>query len=455
MTRLHLDDTSRSLRCRLSPPQAPCLGPNRPSTRPSTRVLPATLWAGAIAALAALQACGPGTEPGPAPHRLAPGSWRATLASPGGAITFGLDVEESEGGLRAVLVNGEERQPAGLIEAEGDGEQLRFQLPPYRSAIVATPDPDGRGLTGYWERDLGEGPTPLLPFAAVAGTDTRPPAQPDAAAQDRISGRWRVRFEGDEQDAVGLFEVAPHGRASGTFLTTLGDYRYLNGWFDGEALRLGCFDGAHAFLFEARLDREGGLRGDFWSRDSFHTTWTATRDDEAGLPDDFELTRWTEGEDLKELAFPDVNGETQSLGELLPAESAGLLVVFGTWCPNCNDLTKTLVRLQGRHPDLRIVGLAFELGTDPAKHREAVRGYVAHHGIKYPVLVGGSASKTLASEALPIVDRVRAYPTTVFLARGRRPTAVHTGFSGPATGQRHEALVDRFESEIEALIGAR
>ena len=406
-----------------------------------------------MCALGALIGCGPTPEPPATGSSLAPGSWRATLASPGGAITFGLDLEESEEGLRAVLVNGSERQPAGVLEAAG--EQIRFKIPPYRSALVATPDPDGRGLTGYWERDVGEGPVPLMPFAAVAGTDARPPARPDPAAQEALSGRWRVRFEGDGEDAIGLFEVAPTGRASGTFLTTLGDYRYLNGWFDGEALRLACFDGAHAFLFEARLGVGGDLSGDFWSRDSFHTTWTATRDETARLPDDFALTRWTEGEDLDGLGFPDLNGEPRALSELLPADSPGLLVIFGTWCPNCNDLTETLVELQRRHPSLHIVGLAFELGADPAKHREAVRGYIAHHGITYPVLLGGSASKALASEALPILDCVRAYPTTVFLAKDRRPTAVHTGFSGPATGQRYEALVERFESEIESLIGSR
>ncbi len=449
MTRLHPDDTSWSLAPSSRASQAPCLGPSRPSAR----VGPATLWVGAIAALGALHGCGDPPEPSPSTRPLAPGAWRATLASPGGAITFGLDLEESEGGLRAVLVNGAERQPAGLLEEAG--EQVRFELPPYRSAVVATPDPDGRGLTGYWERDVGEGPVPLLPFAAVAGTDARPPALPDATTPGRLSGTWRVRFEGDEDDAIGLFQVEATGRASGTFLTTLGDYRYLSGWFDGAALRLACFDGAHAFLFEASLNDAGDLSGDFWSRDSFHTTWTATRDEGAKLPDDFTLTRWAEGEDLEALTFPDVEGERRTLGELLPAESAGLLVVFGTWCPNCNDLTATLVELQRRYPDLRIVGVAFELGSDPVKHREAVRGYIDHHGIEYPVLIGGSASKALASEALPILDRVRAYPTTVFLERGRRPAAVHTGFSGPATGQRYEALVARFESEIQTLIGSR
>lgn len=409
-----------------------------------------------IAALGALNGCGPAQEAPPAPSPLATGPWRATLASPGGAITFGLDLVESSEGLRAVLVNGEERRPAGLVEEAGD--RIRFELPPYRSAVVATRDADGRGLTGYWERDVGEGSVPLLPFAAVAGTDTRPPAHPDAAHIQQLSGRWRVRFEADEEDeedAIGLFHVAPTGRASGTFLTTLGDYRYLSGWFDGEALRLACFDGAHAFLFEARLGGDGQLKGDFWSRDSFHTTWTAAPDETAQLPDDFALTRWSEGADLDELAFTDVQGASRTLGSLLPSDRPALLVVFGTWCPNCNDLTETLVELDRRYPALQIVGVAFELGTDPARHRDAVRGYIEHHQIEYPVLLGGSASKQAATDALPILDRVRAYPTTVFLAPGGRPTAVHTGFSGPATGDRYGALRQRFESEIESILDSR
>lgn len=447
MRRPPTTDIFRSNHPRSCPPQHPLTAPRRlPGGGP-----PAVILGAALGLMGTIWGCAP--APDQESGALVPGPWRATLASPGGAIPFGLDLVQTEEGLQAVLVNGEERRPAGIVEQAG--ERVRFELPPYRSAVVATLDDDGRGLAGYWERDAGEGPLPLLPFAAVAGTDSKPPAKPDPATVDLLTGRWRVRFDGDEEDAVGLFEVAPTGRASGTFLTTLGDYRYLSGWFDGEALRLGCFDGAHAFLFEARLGEGGRLTGDFWSRDSFHTTWVGDRDDGATLPDDFALTRWTEGQDLGGLVFPDVDGERRSLAELLPPDSPGLLVVFGTWCPNCNDLTEALVGLHRRHPALSIAAIAFELGSDPAKHREAVLDYVDHHGIDYPVVLGGSASKAAASEALPILDRVRAYPTTVFLAPGGRATAVHTGFSGPATGKRHRALLERFESEIESLTGPR
>lgn len=447
MRRPPATDISRSTAPRSQVPQPPLSAPPRAPRGGS----PAVILGGVLCLLGTVGGCAP--VPDRESGALVPGPWRATLATPGGAIPFGLDLVRSGDGLQAFLVNGEERRPAGLVERLGD--RVRFELPPYRSAVVATLDDDGRGLAGYWERDAGEGPVPLLPFAAVAGTDSKPPATPDPASVGLLTGRWRVHFDGDEEDAVGLFEVAPTGRASGTFLTTLGDYRFLSGWFDGEALRLGCFDGAHAFLFEARLGEGGQLTGDFWSRDSFHTTWVGDRDDGATLPDDFALTRWTEGQALGGLVFSDLDGERRSLAELLPSDSPGLLVVFGSWCPNCNDLTEVLVDLQRRHPALQIAAIAFELGSNPTKHREAVRQYVDHHGIEYPVVLGGSASKSVATEALPILDRVQAYPTTVFLAPGARVTAVHTGFSGPATGRRHAALLERFESEIESLVSPR
>lgn len=397
-----------------------------------------------------LHAC---SEAEPQPEAaLATGPWRAVLSSPGGPLTFGMELApEGPGDLRLTLVNGEERRDAGLVQRDGDA--ISVEIPPYRSRLVATVTDGGEGLEGRWDRDRGAGHEELLAFAAVAGPvpdrgDLLSPEDTDA-----LTGRWSVRFEDDEDLAVGVFEARADGTARGTFLTTLGDYRYLDGRFDGSRLHLSCFDGAHAFLFSAALENET-LRGDFWSRDSYHTTWTSTKDAGAALPDDFALTRWTGGEDaLASLSFPDVDGTSRRLDDPTFAGDARLLVVFGSWCPNCNDLSEYLVELDARYERLSILGLAFEYGDDPVTQRAAVRDYLAHHGASYPALVCGTVNKEKASAALPILDRVRAYPTTVFMDGRGRVSAVHTGFSGPATGERHQRLRERFESEIESLLG--
>lgn len=387
---------------------------------------------------------------------LVAGAWRASLASPGGPLTFGLDLApDGDGRLRAVLVNGEERRRAGRVNPIPGG--VVVELPPYRARLVAESADDGRSLVGRWERDGGNGFETVLPFAAVvddASDRGSAATQSDAGHADLVSGRWRVQFDGDEHHAVGEFDVDDSGLATGTFLTTLGDYRYLAGRLDGERLMLSCFDGAHAFLFVATLTPGATptLHGDFWSRDSYHTTWTATPDANAELPDDFALTEWTGGVELGELSFPDLAGEVRSLDAPEFQAPARLLVVFGTWCPNCNDLTEYLVELRSRYANLSIVGIAFERGDDPAAHARAVRDYMDHHGADWPVLLGGGLDKTSASAALPVLDRVRAYPTTAFMDENGDVSAVHTGFSGPATGARYDRLRQRFESEIETLM---
>ena len=81
-----------------------------------------------------------------------------------------------------------------------------------------------------------------------------------------------------------------------------------------------------------------------------------------------------------------------------------------------------------------------------------VRAYIKKQRIGYPVLVGGISDKAAASKAFPALDRVRSYPTTIFLDRNGKVRAVHTGFSGPATGDAHRRLRQRFEEIVEELI---
>ena len=51
-----------------------------------------------------------------------------------------------------------------------------------------------------------------------------------------------------------------------------------------------------------------------------------------------------------------------------------------------------------------------------------------------------------------VTDFAEAYPTTVFLHRDGRVKAVHSGFSGPATGESYIELRRKFEGLIEELL---
>lgn len=414
------------------------------------------------------------------------GSFRAWVEGRGGEVPFGLhfsrdlhsssevpsssDPSSSAGHsssdderLHAWIENGLERVEVARVEETEDGATLHFD--PYESRIELQWDETGTRLIGAWIRDRGDANPDRLPFGAVPGTDRRFP--PSDAASDEggghgaedIAGTWRVQFQRESEHAVGVFAPDPrHGAGPtdvvGTFLTTLGDYRYLAGSYEDGLLRLSVFDGAHAFLFAARTREDGSLSGDFWSRDSWHDTWTATREEGVALDDPFLIGKAKDGVAWGSLTYSDLEGRARRLDDPEFQGKARLIVLFGTWCPNCNDETRYLVELDRRYRSrgLSVLGLAFEFGDDPARYRDVVRRYGEHHRVGFPLLIGGTADKAKASEAFPAMERVIAYPTTLFIDDEGEIRAIHTGFSGPATGDAHERMKERFERWIESAL---
>lgn len=277
----------------------------------------------------------------------------------------------------------------------------------------------------------------------------------DPTAITAINGRWVVDFASSDDEALGVFEVQPDGYAAGTYLTPTGDYRFLEGVVDGRTLKLSCFDGGHAFLFHATLTDDGDLAGDFWSGDWWHETWTATPAPEGyELPDAFALTEWTGEAGLDELVFTDLKGNEKSVAQAIEEGGGGpaIIEVFGSWCPNCHDAAAA-VRDLSRKTGITVVGLAFELTDDFERSKRQVQTFMRKHGIDHPVLIAGVADKGEASKALPALDKLRAYPTTIFVRADGTIAAVHTGFTGPAAPEEHRALIERFESIVRGMQG--
>ncbi len=155
-----------------------------------------------------------------------------------------------------------------------------------------------------------------------------------------------------------------------------------------------------------------------------------------------------------DFTLPDLDGKPHSLADTSYKGRARIISLFGTWCPNCNDEAKFLAELDERYGPrgLSIVGLAFELDTDFERSCRQVRRFQELHGIHYPILIAGESNKLKASKAFPALDRVRAYPTAIFLDANNKVRAVHTGFSGPATGPAHDHMRERYEALLETLL---
>jgi thiol-disulfide isomerase/thioredoxin len=451
--------------------------------------------------LAFVASCGLGLQ-APSIARDAPppvaGEWRAWLVTKGGELPFELELATTADRIHATVTNGPERIAVPSATFAAAGGLLTLEFPHYDSRIEARVDGSGTRLDGTWRKRRGASEWQELAFHAAAGrarrftdellhapepgADRAQLAREFTAAVAVADGRHAIRFAGSDDPAVGLFSVAADGTATGTFLTTTGDYRFLAGQLDrgfagddglvgccddGQPhhfLRLSCFDGAHAFLFSAEVHADGTLEGGFWSGDRWYERFTGRRDPAAALPDGFDLSRAEGAVALADLAFPQVfdpaapsapaSFAARNLEDPALRGKVTLVQLFGSWCPNCHDASDELAALEREFGPrgLAILGLAFELTGDAARDAEQVRRYAARHAIRWPLLLAGSADKQAATASLGVLDRVRAYPTTLFVDAKGRIRHVFTGFSGPATGAAHTAQQAEFRRRIAELL---
>lgn len=389
------------------------------------------------------------------------GTHRMAIQCPGGELPFYLQLEaDDEGGLAASIQNGSERIAVPRIEQQHGVMVLAFDH--YDSELRLKVSADETSLSGEWLKRRGDGATTRMAVHSTPGkTRFRAATTPAASAPaDWCVGRFAVTFSASRDQAVGLLRRADgrHHDLEGTFLTTLGDYRYLAGNVHGDDLALSCFDGAHAFLFHATYDRDANtIRGDFWSSDNWHETWTAVRDDHAALPDGFGLTTTRADIKLGDTRLEALDGTPRTLDDEGLRGTVRVVEIFGTWCPNCHDHGEYLGKLHRRYQDrgLQVVGIACEHQSDRDRKVRQVRAFAERHQTSYPIWLGGSSNKAETTRKLGFVDRVRAFPTTLFIDMQGKVRGVYQGWSGPAAGDAHERLVQRFEALVEQLLAER
>jgi peroxiredoxin len=408
---------------------------------------------------AALCACSRGAPSGTAPPPgVQTGTYRVVLQLPGGELPFGLDLASEGSGWVGYLINGRERLK--LSEVIVAGTHLDIKMPGYENRLVA--DAKGGQLQGEIVLDKLGGKDQHIPLTAQFEQTYRffpqPAANPEQpVAGANVSGRWLVTFaedDGKTETAVGEFSQS-NDLVTGTFLTDTGDHRFLAGQVRGDELYLSTFDGAHAFLYKAKMSApDGALTGDFWSGTTYHERWTAKRDTNAALPDAYSLTTMRAGAKGFEFAFPDLTGNTVTSKDPKFHNKVLVIALAGSWCPNCHDEAAFLAPLYRdyRAKGLEIVSLMFEHFGDFERAATATERFRQHYDIEYTTLIAGISDKDQAAKKLPMLDRVYAFPTTIFIDRKGHVRKIHTGFSGPATGEHYTQFVDEFKKTLDQLL---
>ena len=274
-----------------------------------------------------------------------------------------------------------------------------------------------------------------------------------------IGGNWECDFSPGSKElskAKGVFlQIDPFKQLNGTFLTEPGDYRYLKGKVsEGRNFYLSCFDGAHAFLFTGKMKGDSIINGHFYSGAHHHETWVAQRNDKFQLRNPDSLTYLNPGYTKVDFNFKNLEGKNVSLQDEKFKNKVVIIQIMGTWCPNCMDETKFLAPFYDKYNSkgLEVVALAFERTDDFNKAVNNIQRSKTRFNAKYEFLITMKTGKDQASEALPMLNEVMAFPTTIYIDKKGVVRKIYTGFNGPATGEAHTKFVEETTHFVEKLL---
>ena len=388
------------------------------------------------------------------------GQWRAFLERKDGQqIVFNFDVSQKDGKQVIYVRNAGERLLVDDITKQGDS--IFIKMPFYESQLRARLTPEGN-LEGVWLRHLVS-EWQAVPFKAVYGETYRFTKDRIVSSEVHVDGRWAAMFRTpDGKDStfrVGEFQQKG-AHVTGTFLDAGGDLRYLEGDIVGDSLKLSAFDGTHAYLFTARLseNQQSMTDGQLYSGATSHETWTANRDANAHLEDQFAMTKWKKDMPFT-FTFRDIDGKQVSLSDPRFKGKVVLVQIMGSWCPNCMDETHFLSGFYNEYhtKGVEIVGLAYERSTDFARSQTSLRTFQQRFEVKYPMLITGVAvgDAQRTEKTLPQLERIVNFPTTIFVGKDGKIAKIHTGFSGPGTGQHYEDQKQEFYAIVNDLLAAK
>jgi thiol-disulfide isomerase/thioredoxin len=374
---------------------------------------------------------------------------RATAEDKSLALPFLFDLLHDSSGWTMLVHNAEEKILVKDVTLRGDS--MRMRMPLFDSEFVGVVKSDSL-IEGFWHNYL-KGPDYRIPFKAIAGQQARFTGAVDEKLN--IEGDWEAHFSAGTADAypaLGLFK-SKNGKATGTFCTETGDYRFLEGKTVGDSLYLSCFDGSHAFLFEATLDGDT-MRGRYWSGNHWQEPFVAWRNPGFELRNPDSLTVLKEGYHMADFRFPGLDGKMVSPMDARFKGHVLMVQVMGSWCPNCVDETLLLDSMYAEYhaKGLDVIAIAFERYENQVLAIEALKRFRDRLNVKYDILYAGAASKDVASAKLPFLDHVMSYPTCIFIDRKGEVRRIRTGFYGPSTGEHYSAYSRNLRTYLEGLL---
>ncbi len=381
---------------------------------------------------------------------LSEGKWKFQLI-PNDSITIPFFVEikhDKETKYLFTIINGKENIKVSSIKSEKDS--LIIELPvfdsEFRIQIL-----DEFYLMGKWH-NYAKGANYSIPLTG-SKTDQDRFFFKEEKKDYNFSGKYEVTFSTKKGPwkSVGLFEQKKN-KITGTFLTETGDFRFLEGNSHGDEIFLSCFDGSHAFSFKGKIINDT-IQGYFYSGNHYFTDWIGFKNSNFELRDADSITKKVDQSSIT-FSLPDLDSNVFVFPNEKYKNKVTIIQIMGSWCPNCMDETKYYQELYEKYNQkgLEIIAIAFEAPKDFKAKTRMLKKLQNHFNIKYKILVGGDASKELASQIFPNLNSIISFPTSIFIDKQNKVRRIHTGFNGPGTNKHYKEYVSKTKNLIETLL---
>ena len=384
------------------------------------------------------------------------GIWRGVLAlnvEKNVELPFNFEIKKVGDKTQLIIHNAQERITVTEINTKKDS--FNFKMPVFDSEFLCELIGDTL-LKGSW---INHAKTEhnIIPFKGMFGNSKRFLFL-NNNSNSSFDGKWEVTFSpnaNDSSKAIGIFKQSNgDNNLTGTFHTETGDYRYLEGMVNKNWMYLSCFDGAHAFLFIAENSGNELINGHFYSGSTSDDPWIGKRNNTFKLRDPESITKLKSSTNKVEFSFKNVFNKVVTLNDDRYKNKPVIIQIMGTWCPNCMDETAYLAGIYDKYSKqgLEIIALAYERTLDQAKVKNNISRLKIKCNAKYEFLITGLAGKVKASESLPFLNEISAFPTTIILDKNHQVKTIYTGYSGPATGIEHKEFKVKFEELINEIL---
>ena len=271
--------------------------------------------------------------------------------------------------------------------------------------------------------------------------------------------RWKFVFNPNMDNSsfsVGIFNSIGQNEISATFRTTTGDYGYMHGGYKKNKIVLSTFNGSRAYLFEAEINNDT-VEGVMYAGNHSKTIVKGVLDNDFELSNEYSLTSIKDRNQKFDFSFENTTGKLISIDDKFYDGKSMVIQLMGSWCSNCLDESKFYVDYINKNElnDIEFVALAFEYAKTKDNALNSILKLKKQLGINYPILLAqyGSSDKVRALEKFPMLNNIISYPTTIFLDKNKNVIKIHTGFNGPATGEKYTEFINEFNSTIKFMQG--